>query len=173
MFIASAANDTLQGRAIHAVNEKWGADFRSWNGRETIGIPVCKKKYGPFNFRTETMENGQVKIRVIRMYGCVLHSHLREKVIRKVGPRKGWEPFGQWSLKKAQGLAKKVQQIHQEQLNERVSNSNVGYSSSSSEDETALSSTGNFKQLCYNGKCTWKYKDKYDDICAEIQESIE
>ena len=46
MFIASAANDTLQGRAIHKVNEQWGADFRSWNGRETIGIPVCKKKYG-------------------------------------------------------------------------------------------------------------------------------
>lgn len=46
MFIASAANDTLQGRAIHQVNERWGADFRSWNGRETIGIPVCKKKYG-------------------------------------------------------------------------------------------------------------------------------
>ena len=46
MFIASAANDTLQGRAIQNVNERWGADFRSWNGRETIGIPVCKKKYG-------------------------------------------------------------------------------------------------------------------------------
>ena len=46
MFIASAANDTLQGRAIQKVNEQWGADFRSWNGRETIGISVCKKKYG-------------------------------------------------------------------------------------------------------------------------------
>ena len=48
MFIASAANDTLQGRAIQRVNEHWGADFRSWNGRETIGISVCKKKYGQF-----------------------------------------------------------------------------------------------------------------------------
>ncbi len=50
MFIASAANDTLQGRAIHKVNERWGADFRCWNGRETIGISVCKKKYGEFLF---------------------------------------------------------------------------------------------------------------------------
>lgn len=49
MFIASAANDTLQGRAIHKINERWGADdHRCWNGRETIGIPVCKKKYGRY-----------------------------------------------------------------------------------------------------------------------------
>ncbi len=50
MFIKSAANDTLQGSAIQKVNENWGADFRSWVGHETIGIPVCKKKYGTFLF---------------------------------------------------------------------------------------------------------------------------
>lgn len=50
----------------------------------------------PFDFRTETLENGQVKIRITRMYGCVLHSHLREERIRKYGTRDGWEPFGQW-----------------------------------------------------------------------------
>ena len=55
MFIKSAAADTLQGKAIQAVNEKWGdannSDARrQWGGRETIGIPVCKKKYSPFAF---------------------------------------------------------------------------------------------------------------------------
>jgi hypothetical protein len=46
MFIASAANDMSQGRAIHKINERWGTDYRNWNGSETIGISVCKKKYG-------------------------------------------------------------------------------------------------------------------------------
>ena len=50
----------------------------------------------PFNFRTVTEKNGRIKVKVTRMYGCVLHSHLRENVIRKEGPRNGWEPFGKW-----------------------------------------------------------------------------
>lgn len=144
MFIASAANDTLQGRAIQRVNEKWGADFRSWNGRETIGISVCKKKYAPFKFHTETKENGQLKVRVTRAYGCSIHSHLREDVIRRVGPREGWEPFGQWSKKKAVITAKKVV----DQFNQ--SRSDISGSDSSSEDERAPSSVdlGQWKHLC-------------------------
>mmetsp|Transcript_22421 Transcript_22421/g.33550 ORF Transcript_22421/g.33550 Transcript_22421/m.33550 type:complete len:184 (-) Transcript_22421:282-833(-) len=175
MFIASAANDTLQGRAIHKINEQWGADFRCWNGRETIGISVCKKKYAPFNFRTETLENGQVKIHVTRMYGCVLHSHLREEAIRRAGPRKGWEPFGQWSIKKAEVAAKKVA----DKINtERRDDSGNGSSNESSSEDEGISapinnwtSIGNWKQLCQNGKCTWKIRDKLDDICSEIQEA--
>lgn len=171
MFIASAANDTLQGRAIQNVNERWGADFRSWNGRETIGIPVCKKKYAPFNFHTETLENGQLKVRITRMYGCVCHSHLRERVIRRVGPRKGWEPFGQWSIKKAEVIAKKVV----DRINQSRSDDNSSSKYSSFYDERALFSagSGNWKQLCQNGKCTWKMRDKYDDVYAEIQEADE
>lgn len=173
MFIASAANDTLQGRAIHNVNERWGADFRSWNGRETIGIPVCKKKYAPFDFHTETLENGQLKVRITRMYGCALHSKMREQVIRKVGPRKGWEPFGEWSMKKAEVVAKKVV----DQINrERMDQSQCGSSSvPSAEDESVLlpSTPCNWKQLCQNGKCTWKVRNKHDDIFAEIKEADE
>lgn len=166
MFIASAANDTLQGRAIQQVNERWGADFRSWNGRETIGISVCKKKYAPFDFRTETLENGQLKVRITRMYGCQCHSHLREKVIRRYGPREGWEPFGQWSMKKAGIVAKKVvDERNQERLEGGMNNS-----ASSFDKENSSPSSGpcKWKQLCQNGKCTWKVRDKYDDIFAEI-----
>jgi hypothetical protein len=171
MFIASAANDTLQGRAIHKVNERWGTDFRSWNGRETIGISVCKKKYAPFNFCTETSENGQVKVRVTRSYGCILHSHLRQQVIRKAGPREGWEPFGQWSMKKAEVMAKKVA----DSINHARNDDSSSSSSSSDEEERTLfpTSSNQLKQLCQNGKCTWKMRGKYDDVYAEIQEADE
>jgi hypothetical protein len=174
MFIASAAKDTLQGKAIHAVNERWGADFRSWNGRETIGIPVCKKKYAPFNFYTKKLENGQIKTSVCRMYGCAIHSDLRKRVIRQVGERKGWETFGQWSMKKAQSVARKVT----EKINNsrESSSSSEGpkliESSSSSEDDTCSASSirrdSSWTQLCNNGKCRWKMKGKYDDIHSEI-----
>lgn len=182
MFIKSAANDTLQGRAIQKINENWGGDFRSWNGRETIGIPVCKKKYAPFNFRTVTEENGQIKVKVTRMYGCVCHSNLRENVIRQNGPRNGWEPFGQWSMKKALGIAKRfAQQINQDRIDETC----ISCPSSDSSDEeqessspspspspsSLLSPSIGLKNLCQNGQCAWKVKDKYDDIKAEISES--
>lgn len=172
MFIASAANDTLQGRAIHKINELWGADFRSWNGRETIGIPVCKKKYAPFNFRMVTEENGLKKVKVVRMYGCVCHSHLRQNIIRKEGPRKGWEPFGQWSMKKAVGIAKRfAQKINQERQDE---NACIICSSSSDEERepsSPPSTTMALKNLCQNGQCAWKVRDKFDDINAEIFEA--
>jgi len=70
MFLRSAAPDTLQGRAIQQVNETWGAlhmkqeevdDIlnkrrargRSYKGSSDlyIGIPVCKKKYTPFQIK--------------------------------------------------------------------------------------------------------------------------
>lgn len=51
MFTRSAASDTLQGQAIHSINVKWGdPDPLQRTGRESIGFPVCKKKYAPFRF---------------------------------------------------------------------------------------------------------------------------
>ncbi len=129
----------------------------------------------PFDFKTETMENGQLKVRITRMYGCVLHSHLRQQVIRRVGPRKGWEPFGQWSMKKAAIVAKKaVEEINQERR--LLDSSNIICSTvSSSDDEeiTTVTPNSKWKQLCQNGKCAWKVRDKYDDIYAEIREADE
>lgn len=192
MFIRSAANDTLQGKAIQAVNEKWGEDFRKWGGRETIGIPVCKKKYSPFSFSIMQAEEEDIffednaivganqrrrrpKLEVVvnRMYGCKCHSDLRKAVIEQHGVRKGWEPFGQWSLKKAQDLARK----ETERLNEPrplksspASDSSTGYTTSedwtSSDDEKL--SNNLLPSMCNNGSCTWKVKAKYDDIYAEI-----
>jgi hypothetical protein len=46
------------------------------------------------------------------MYGCALHSSLREDVIKKYGTRKGWENFGQWSIKKAQNIARKLTELN-------------------------------------------------------------
>jgi len=155
MFIRSAAADTLQGRAIQDVNIKWGEDFRKWNGRETIGIPVCKKKYAPFVTKSEIV-NGRVKIKVERMYGCRCHSETRKDTIKKYGERKGWEPFGQWSLTKAKTMAKKLavqlenetmeghRKIHDEENNEK------------------------YRQICLNGSCAWKLRGKCDDIVDEL-----
>jgi len=156
MFIKSAANDQPQGKAIHKINTRWSQSsdqyskaFKNWEGRETIGIPVCKKKYSPFKFSM-----GPDGLQVTRMYGCQNHSHLRESLICKHGPRKGWEPFGQWSLQKAERLARKAIQA----------DDSASSSSSSEEEKPTL------KQICNNGRCTWKMKHKYDDVFEEIQE---
>mmetsp|Transcript_18597 Transcript_18597/g.26182 ORF Transcript_18597/g.26182 Transcript_18597/m.26182 type:complete len:164 (-) Transcript_18597:189-680(-) len=161
MFIASAAADTLQGRAIHKVNERWGEDFRNWNGCETIGIPVCKKKYSPFVLQIKRNDKGEIKMDVVRMYGCSIHSCLRKNLIEKHGERKGWEPFGQWSMRKAKTLARK--------LTERGNNSQItrdcGKDEGSSSIDMLLLS---WKQMIGNGKCMWKIKEKFDDIFSEI-----
>lgn len=189
MFHPSAATDTLQGRAIHAINEKWGIHNQSnsissssprdhWIGRETIGIPVCKKKYAPFDFRKKVLKDGRVHVQIVRIYGCTCHSHLREGIIKRFGERKGWEPFGQWSMKKAQVLSKKLQQ---ERLNSSVSrklsdnaeNDNGCSSSSTSLDLIKETSIAAWKRLCHNGNCAWKMKHKYDNVVEEIHERIE
>lgn len=156
MFIKSAASDTRQGKAIQAVNERWGEDFRRWNGRETIGIPVCKKKYAPFSCKV-VREGSGLKVIVERTFGCKIHSDLRKAVIEKHGCRKGWEPFGQWSLKKAQEIAKRE--------TERLNSEENGLPSTgelSSEDEKTASS------ICNNGICAWRVRSKYDNVKREI-----
>lgn len=179
MFIASAANDTLQGRAIQSINERWGTNFRKWTGTETIGIPVCKKKYAPFDFQSRVEgKDGKIRVHVVRMFGCACHSRLRENVIRCHGERKGWEPFGQWSMKKAQVLARKLT----DELNASSLHQNSGSCVRSSQGGSVLSSTCSgcsldsndtntaWKRLCNNGKCAWKLKHKYDDVVSEIQQ---
>ena len=119
MFIKSAATDTCQGKAIQSINEKWGEQGRTgtgrpWGGRETIGIQVCKKKFSPFAFTVDTIDDdentaknsnatasssatGDRKrkiVKVVRMFGCPHHSDLRKEKIECHGVRKGWEPFG-------------------------------------------------------------------------------
>ncbi len=83
------------------------------------------------------------------------------------------------SIKKAEVLAKKVaEEINSERRDDSSNASTNSNDSSSSEDEGPIrpignnwTPIGNFKQLCHNGKCTWKIRDKYDDICSEIQEA--
>mmetsp|Transcript_7557 Transcript_7557/g.13084 ORF Transcript_7557/g.13084 Transcript_7557/m.13084 type:complete len:165 (-) Transcript_7557:798-1292(-) len=155
MFIKSAASDTRQGKAIQAVNERWGQDFRRWNGRETIGIPVCKKKYAPFSFKI-VREKGEVKVTVERMFGCKCHSDLRKALIEKHGCRKGWEPFGQWSMKKAQEMAKRE--------TDRLNSEDHG----STTDEWSSDDEKNANSICNNGSCAWRVREKYDNVKKEI-----
>jgi hypothetical protein len=159
MFIKSAASDTLQGRAIHAVNTRFGEG--KWNGRETIGIPVCKKKYAPFSFQIVRDENGVAKVTVERMFGCKCHSDLRKSVIEQHGCRSGWEPFGQWSLRKAQERARR----ETDRLN-GILESDDGETSdqawSSDDENKALN-------ICHNGNCTWKMKEKFDNVSLELR----
>mmetsp|Transcript_8028 Transcript_8028/g.14069 ORF Transcript_8028/g.14069 Transcript_8028/m.14069 type:complete len:202 (-) Transcript_8028:395-1000(-) len=194
MFHPSAATDTLQGRAIQKINDVWGQDkHRGWDNYKNIGIPVCKKKYRPFEFQIKKKNKlgGGVEISVWRMYGCAAHSNIRKALIERHGERKGWEPFGQWSLGKAKAAAKR----ESARLNGELYNSSTclsvsssssspssGYdssrsSSSSSEDENVpLCLFEESKQqqpwqtLCSNGSCNWKIKGKFDDICSEIED---
>mmetsp|Transcript_9472 Transcript_9472/g.28460 ORF Transcript_9472/g.28460 Transcript_9472/m.28460 type:complete len:225 (-) Transcript_9472:240-914(-) len=181
MFARSAATDTPQSKAIHAVNERWGSDFRKWGGRETIGIPVCKKKYAPFDFRVRRVgEDGRAVVTVERMFGCHCHSRLRRDVIEKHGVRKGWEPFGQWSMSKATVLAKR----EAERLNGNLSSSGEGRGDAGEATELSVagsSSSSSFssddeqerpfwKPICHSGICAWKIKSKYDDVFSEIHD---
>lgn len=194
MFLPSAATDTLQGRAIQHINETWGEDtHRGWVDYKSLGIPVCKKKYRPFEFKilqcTDRSKMGvrgyNVEISVLRMYGCACHSNVRKRVIQRHGERNGWEPFGQWSLSKAKEAARKETRRLNAKLNTlSCVNHPLGkYDDSSSssllsEEENApsLCYVGNAKQqqpwetLCANGTCNWKISGKYDDILSEIKE---
>lgn len=164
MFTRSAAADTLQGQAIQQINSRWGKDTRSWVGRETIGIPVCKNKYSPFLFVKNTAKTSSgktnVNITVQRMYGCHCHSDARKRVIEQYGVREGWEPFGQWSLSKAKAICKKV-----------VDKDNKCKKDASDEVDGIIKTTisnSSVKTICNNGICVWKIKGKYDDIICEL-----
>ena len=150
MFMKSAASDTLQGKAIQAVNSRWGDDFRRWTGRESLGIPVCKKKYAPFAFRIVREEGGATKVVVERVFGCHIHNKIRKAVIEEYGCRKGWEPYGQWSIKKALEKAKR----ETERLNSLGDDGETSVESWSSDDEK------NAMSLCHNGNCLWRVKEK-------------
>jgi hypothetical protein len=168
IFFSSAASDTPQGQAIQSINQRWGEDFRKWGGRETIGIPVCKKKYAPFQIRVKKQDNGQVKILVERMYGCSCHSALRKQMIDGHGERKGWEPFGQWSLSKALTLARKMSNtIKGGRLEGKLETSAEADCDEDCEDQEIR---GPWNSICNNGKCAWKIKSKYDDIVHDENE---
>jgi hypothetical protein len=186
MFHPSAATDTLQGRAIQKINEVWGEEHRGWESYKNIGIPVCKKKYKPFDFTIRRRnENGEVEIKVVRMYGCHSHSNIRKAIIEKHGERNGWEPFGQWSLTKAKDAARReAKRLNAQRISSDSSASSSGYdssvSTSSSEEETTsfcmikedFQGQQPWQGLCNNGKCNWKMRGKYDDIQEEISEEL-
>jgi hypothetical protein len=89
------------------------------------------------------------------MFGCKCHSDIRKDLIAKHGPRTGWEPFGQWSLRKAQERARReADRIN----NEEGITSDEGLSS---EDEACSG-------ICNNGNCTWKSRQKFDNIKREL-----
>ena len=195
MFIKSA-DSSLQGQAIQTINEKWGSSHTpNFCGRETIGIPVCKKKYAPFAFHVVDKDNQKV-LMCERLFGCRSHSELRRKVIESHGERKGWEPFGQWSLKKAQELARKVTDRLNNNSNSAAASVSSSSSCSSSDnnsvdgsssiasssspgDETRDDSSSSFidtvplndlgfKSICNNGNCMWKMRHKHDNIEDEL-----
>lgn len=183
MFHPSAANDTLQGRAIQRINNLWGSQHRVHrtglgDDGKSICLPVCKKKYRPFEFHLKrNRNNGRVDIKVERLYGCRSHSSARKALIEKHGERKGWEPFGQWSLGKAKSAAKRAASSLNVENNGSLSSDTIGYDSSSSSD--AMISCGrkdterqqqSWQTLCHDGMCNWKVRGKLDDIISEIEE---
>ena len=209
MFVRSAAPDTLQGKAIQAVNEKWGEIMpRNKRGRESIGMAVCKKKYTPFRFYLEKQQEQVVEptgatttltlptVRVERMFGCPCHHELRKAVIQQYGERVGWEPFGQWSLRKAEDIARRETarlrnggkttptSIDDETLDDwdnssRDSSAGVDSSGSTASSPVHVSSPvcefvadnkSRATSLCANGNCLWKIRSAYDDVQEELLE---
>ena len=121
-------------------------------------------------------------VKVVRMFGCPHHSDLRKEKIECHGIRKGWEPFGQWSLRKAQQLARGVTV----KLNSKdcknstniqadgnykngIEISNDGITEEvNGENCNSCSTMDEMKTICHNGKCLWKKRDKFDDVYREI-----
>lgn len=195
MFSRSAAMDTLQGKAIHSINMKWGNPTNDTTsstittaiacsrapGRETIGIPVCKKKYKPFDFHV-IKENGIYSVQVERLYGCQCHHPQRKHVIEVHGERQGWQPFGAWSLRKAQNLARiEAARLNGQTTNDNSSTSTVETRCDDSDEELSSPSSTTITQnkldveirklignICLNGTCTWKLESAYDNIYQEI-----
>jgi hypothetical protein len=206
MFTRSAAMDTLQGKAIHSVNMKWGSinntDISSSAsavatavtcsrapGRETIGIPVCKKKYKPFDFQVakrnnSTTSGGTYVVQVERLYGCQCHHLYRKQVIEQHGERQGWQPFGVWSLQKALNQARiEAARLNGEHLTTATDSSSTTTidTGDDSGDEDILSPSTvviqnernvamrkSLSSICLNGACTWKVASAYDNIYKEI-----
>lgn len=195
MFARSAAPDTPQGQAICQVNSKWGEDTLQRAGRETLGFPVCKKKYAPFVFPIRRRVNpdgspGLYEVRVERLYGCKCHHPLRQRVIERYGERPGWEPFGQWSLKKAHEQAKhEAKRLNRDIVAvapsplaaaaAAVATPAVAVSSSSSDsssdvddddsdEEGNSSEAGMARNMCLSGKCLWKVRTAYDNVFKEL-----
>jgi hypothetical protein len=198
--------DTLQGKAIHSINMKWGSitntDISASSstapnasmcgrapGRETIGIPVCKKKYKPFEFRVLKETNtggscdGRYVVQVERLYGCQCHHPYRKQVIEQHGERLGWQTFGVWSLRKAQNQARiEAARLNGEFLSTDTSSTTTNDTADDSGDEDVVSAGTNgmlpierkgflhksLSNICLNGACTWKVESAYDNIYKEI-----
>ena len=72
-------------------------------------------------------------------------------------------------MKKALSVGKQfAQHINQERIDDACTSCS---SSSSDEEREEHSPSIGLKNLCSNGQCAWKVKDKYDDIIAEIFET--
>jgi len=189
MFARSAAPDTAQGRAIQSVNERWGDSNTACarkKGRESIGIPVCKKKYKPFHFSVlQTQKDGTVRVVVERLYGCQCHHPQRKRVIERHGVRDGWQPFGVWSMAKAQAQARReTARLNAAAAAKNNSNNSDAETASTTDDEssstsssasdsenaalTAVASNNKTHRMCLNGNCTWKVQSAYDNIYKEI-----
>jgi hypothetical protein len=182
MFARSAASDTLQGRAMQAVNEKWGEDYLQRAGRESIAGPVCKKKYAPFIFSSVRQKNGRFEVQVERTFACKCHHPIRQAVIEQHGLRDGWEPYGQWSLQKAKEMARRqTMKLNGETASDGETSAADDSSLSSSNGSLSFCLSGGscpvkesapiktrLTDICLNGNCTWKVKSAYDDIYHEI-----
>jgi hypothetical protein len=156
MFARSVSTET-QSMAIQSVNERWGEGL--WCGRETIGVAVCKKKYAPFSFSIVDGPAGKV-VKVERMFGCRCHTDTRREKIELNGERAGWEPFGQWSMRKAKELARRE--------TERMNGGTTSDDDASTPPVEIISSDEELRSICHNGKCTWKMRAKYDDVHREL-----
>lgn len=107
-----------QASALLAASSRWGSGAA---GKEQIPVPVCKRKYQPFQHKkhcrmvadrgggssssNRVCENssnssggggGGDSNRREQMYGCHLHHARRKALIERGGLREGWEDFDQW-----------------------------------------------------------------------------
>ena len=176
MFSRSAAADTAQGQATQRANERWGSDTLDRSGRESIGMAVCKKKYTPFVFPLAQAPDGTVRVGVERRLGCRAHHDLRQRVIAQHGLRPGWEPFGQWTIKKAQEVARKEAHRRNKQQREDGNTTTEDDASLTAEDECAgaiclpTHSQNNFRSLFWNGDCLVRHGSMFDDVEQECRE---
>eukprot|EP00238_Polyblepharides_amylifera_P013963 CAMPEP_0196575138 /NCGR_PEP_ID=MMETSP1081-20130531/4681_1 /TAXON_ID=36882 /ORGANISM="Pyramimonas amylifera, Strain CCMP720" /LENGTH=166 /DNA_ID=CAMNT_0041893341 /DNA_START=284 /DNA_END=784 /DNA_ORIENTATION=+ len=93
MYVKSAAAGP-QATALLEASRKWGVGVQ---GHEEIPFSVCKRKYQPLKVN-KVISSGAPATSAPpqRLYGCHFHSDIRERLIKRYGPRSGWEDFSFW-----------------------------------------------------------------------------
>jgi hypothetical protein len=106
------------------------------------------------NDGTATATDVRVMVVVERLYGCRCHHPQRKRVIERHGVRNDWQPFGVWSLAKAQAQAKCETVRLNRELREQAAATSTKMTDEEKAETSALSSSSDDEDEDDNDEAT-------------------